>query len=66
MQADATSSVPDPLDLLTPEQVADLLKIGREEVYRLTGAGVLPSVKIGRLRRVRRVDVESFIVERAA
>jgi excisionase family DNA binding protein len=47
--------------LLTPEDVADVLRIGRTRVYDLINTGVLRSLKIGRLRRVRRIDLEEFI-----
>ena len=47
--------------LLTPEDVADVLRIGRTRVYELINTGVLRSLKIGRLRRVRRTDLEMFI-----
>ena len=47
--------------LLTPEDVAEALRIGRTRVYDLLISGVLPSLKIGRLRRVRRIDLDEFI-----
>ena len=47
--------------LLTPEDVAGVLRIGRTRVYDLINTGALQSLKIGRLRRVRRTDLEKFI-----
>ena len=47
--------------LLTPEDVSEVLRIGRTRVYDLIISGVLPSLKIGRLRRVRRIDLDDFI-----
>ena len=47
--------------LLTPEDVTEVLRIGRTRVYDLISTGVLPSLKIGRLRRVRRIDLDDFI-----
>ena len=38
--------------LLTPEEVADALGIGRTKVYELILVGVLESVKIGTCRRI--------------
>jgi excisionase family DNA binding protein len=38
--------------LLSPEQVADSLGVCRSRVYDLMRTGMLPSVKIGRARRV--------------
>lgn len=48
--------------LLTPEQAAERLGIGRSKVYELIGTGELESVKIGRLRRVP-VDALTTFVE---
>jgi excisionase family DNA binding protein len=38
--------------LITVEQAADSLGIGRALAYQLVASGVLKSVKLGRLRRV--------------
>jgi excisionase family DNA binding protein len=53
-------------ELLTPEQVADLLSCGRTYVYRLIREGQIESVKLGRLRRVPRESVDRFIERRLA
>lgn len=46
---------------LTVEEAADLMGIGRTRVYELIKAGDLKSVQIGRLRRVRREDVQTYL-----
>jgi excisionase family DNA binding protein len=53
-------------DHLSPVQVADYLGVSRTCVYNLIGGPnpAIPSFKIGRLRRVRRVDVETYIEQR--
>lgn len=38
--------------LLTPEQAAGQLGIGRTKVFELMTTGALESVKVGRLRRI--------------
>lgn len=38
--------------LLTPEEAADALSLGRTKVYQLIAEGVLRSVRIGKSRRV--------------
>ena len=38
--------------LLTPEQAADWLNISRSRVFELIAEGALPSIKIGKSRRV--------------
>lgn len=46
-----TSPTPSP-QLLTVEAAAAQLSIGRTTMYALIKAGVIPSIQIGRLRRV--------------
>ena len=48
--------------LLTPEDVAGVLQIGRTRVYELLTYGDLRSVKIGKSRRIRRTDLDDFIL----
>ena len=38
--------------LLTPEEAARALRVGRNKVYELIASGDLPSVKLGRCRRI--------------
>jgi excisionase family DNA binding protein len=47
--------------LLTPEEAAGRLRIGRTFIYLLLREGVIPSVKIGRVRRVRVRDVDKYV-----
>jgi len=47
--------------LLTPEEAAAILSIGRTRVYELMGSGDLTSVRIGISRRIPRAAVESFV-----
>jgi excisionase family DNA binding protein len=53
--------VSDDNELLTVEQVADILKIGRTTVYELMTSGDLPSITIRRCRRVLRSDLSAYI-----
>ena len=46
--------------LLTAEEVAESLKIGRCKVYDLIRTGELQSIKIGRLRRIPVDSVHTF------
>jgi len=50
--------------LFTPEEVAAYLGIGRTYAYALLRAGLIPSLKIGKLRRIRQADVDLFIEKR--
>jgi excisionase family DNA binding protein len=47
--------------LLTPEEAAEVLGIGRTKVYALISDGDLLSVRIGNSRRVPRDAVDEFI-----
>ena len=47
--------------LLTAEEVAQALGIGRSKVYELMASGQLRSVAIGRLRRVPAARLAEFV-----
>ena len=53
-------------NLLTPEDVSEILKISRAMAYVLMKRGEFPVVKIGKMVRVRRVDMDRYIQEKAA
>jgi excisionase family DNA binding protein len=54
----------DHTDLLTPEQAAHRLGIGRTKVYELMDAGELPSLWIGRSRRIPTAAIPAFIARK--
>lgn len=59
-----TSSVEEhavPRLMLTPEEAADVLAIGRTKVYQLIQNSELESVKIGRSRRVPADSLVEFV-----
>jgi excisionase family DNA binding protein len=47
--------------LLTVEEAADRLRIGRTTMYALVSAGAVESVKVGRLRRVPVECVDAYV-----
>ncbi|PPF29936.1 transcriptional regulator [Rathayibacter tritici] len=47
--------------MLTPEEVGDALGVGRSTVYDLLRLKKLPSVRIGRSRRVRVEDLRDYV-----
>lgn len=47
--------------LLTPEEAAEALRLGRSKVYDLIRTGELESVKVGRCRRVPVTALVLFI-----
>ena len=50
--------------LLSAEDLARELGIGRTSAYSLLWSETIPSMKIGRLRKVRREDLEAYIAAR--
>ena len=53
-----------PPELMSPEQLADYLGIGRTFAYQLLAQKRIPSFTLGKLRRVRKADVDRYIEER--
>jgi excisionase family DNA binding protein len=51
-------------ETLSPEEMAVVLGCGRTMAYRILANSEIPSFTLGRLRRVRRVDVERYMAER--
>jgi excisionase family DNA binding protein len=47
--------------LLKPEEAAEVLAIGRTQVYALIASGQLASVQIGRLRRVPYAACQQYV-----
>lgn len=47
--------------LLDVEEAARLLMCSTKHVRRLMGTGEIPSVKVGELRRIRRVDLDVYV-----
>jgi excisionase family DNA binding protein len=50
--------------LLSADELARELGISRTSAYAILWSGQIPSMKIGRLRKIRREDVEAFIEAR--
>lgn len=52
---------PSPTDLLTPDEVAGLLRCSGHHVRRMVVSGVWPAVRIGRRYRLSRTLVDSLL-----
>lgn len=59
----ATGSWPAESRVLTVEEAADLLSVGRTTVYDMMKSGQLNSILIGRLRRIRYTDLLAYLHE---
>jgi excisionase family DNA binding protein len=51
---------------LTTEEVLDYLKVNPRTIYRLIRTGELPAVRIGRLWRFKRTDVDDWLERQRA
>lgn len=49
--------------LLTADEVAERWAVPRQHVYRLAREGRLPTVELGRYKRWRLADIETFEAE---
>lgn len=52
--------------LLTPSEAADLLGLSKSYIYELLASNTLPSITIGRARRIPRRALEEFVAARVA
>ncbi|MFQ5613215.1 MAG: helix-turn-helix domain-containing protein [Anaerolineae bacterium] len=51
-------------EMLTPDEVADYLKVPIQTIWRWCRKGTLPAVKIGKYWRVPREELDDFIEAR--
>jgi excisionase family DNA binding protein len=51
--------------LLKPAEIAEILQVSRALAYSLLQRGEIPAVRIGSVVRVRRIDLEPYINEKA-
>ncbi|MFE3492849.1 helix-turn-helix domain-containing protein [Streptomyces sp. NPDC059175] len=57
----STPSRPIEILLYTPEEAAKALRLGRSTVYELMKSGALTFTKVGRCRRIKRADLETYV-----
>lgn len=50
-----------PTLLVNPDEAAAMMGLHRSRIFPLLKSGAIPSVKIGRSRRIRTQDIELFI-----
>jgi excisionase family DNA binding protein len=50
-----------PHDLLTPREVAEVMRVSTMTVYRLIKSGELPAIRVGKHLRIRGQDVAKFL-----
>jgi excisionase family DNA binding protein len=52
--------------LLTPEEVATMLRISRVSIVRQSRAGKIPAIKLGKVWRFRRSTINRWLIEQEA
>lgn len=52
-------------DLLTADETAEVLKIGKNNLYKLLESGQLKAYRNGRVWRIPRLSVERYILTQA-
>lgn len=57
-------SLTDSPDLLTVDEVADLLRIGRNQAYQAVHSGEIPSIRLGRSIRIPKAGLERLLAAR--
>jgi len=63
MTAPSSTSQPEPRQMLTVEQAAETLGIGRTTMFALVKSGDIESVRIGRLRRVPADAIDAYFAK---
>ena len=51
-------------DLLTVDQAAEYVGLSRSTLYQYASARIIPSLKLGRLLRFDRVDLDAWVDSR--
>ncbi len=58
--------MPDSKDeILTLDEVAAYLKVGKRTMYRLAAAGKIPAFKLGGIWRFKRADLDRWIADQS-
>lgn len=53
------------IDMITIDELCELLMIGRTTAYKLLQSGELKAFKIGKVWKISRASVEQYIKERS-
>ena len=49
------------IELMTPREVAETMRVSTMTVYRLVKAGTLPAIRVGKHLRIRRTDLRGYL-----
>jgi excisionase family DNA binding protein len=51
-------------EIMTPEELAEYLRVSRQTIYNLLWRGELPGMKVGTHWRLKKSDVEKWILQK--
>jgi excisionase family DNA binding protein len=54
----------DPNEIITVEEVMEILKIGRNAMYKLLNSGEIPAFKIGRTWKITNGSIDNYIYKK--
>ena len=52
------------IELLTPQEVADAMRVSTMTVYRLVKSGQIPAIRVGKHLRIRVADLNAYLESR--
>ena len=52
------------IELLTPLEVADAMRVSTMTVYRLVKSGQIPAIRVGKHLRIRVADLDTYLESR--
>lgn len=57
-------AIVDEIELLTPREVAETMRVSTMTVYRLVKSGELPAIRVGKHLRIRAADLAAYLEAR--
>ena len=51
-------------EIMTPEELAEYLRVSRQTIYNLLWRGEIPGMKVGTHWRLKKTDVEKWISQK--
>ena len=51
-------------EIMTPEELAEYLRVSRQTIYNLLWRGEIPGMKVGTHWRLKKTDVEEWISQK--
>lgn len=52
-------------DIVTPEQLSEMLKMGMSQIYQLLNSGEIKAYRAGRIWKIPKKAVEEYVYQKA-